>query len=98
LEKAERKAMPFEMTQERKLEIASRLAQELHVGLGDDLNKATKREVEKAGSSWRPRNASLRVKQAGNLWAWLQELSGGVGVETKEIAEEELEKIYENKP
>jgi hypothetical protein len=88
--------MPFEMTQERKLEIASRLAQELHTGLGDDLNKATKREAEKAGSSWRPRNASLRVKQAGILWAWLQVLSDGAGVETKEIVEEELKTICEN--
>jgi 2'-5' RNA ligase len=66
--------MPFEFSVARTFEIAVRLADELHQGLAQDLITAKAREAEKSGSSFRPKTALGRVKQAGNLVAWIKDM------------------------
>ena len=66
--------MPFEFSAAREVEIAIKLADELHQGLAHDLITAKAREAEKQGSSFRPKTALGRVKQAGNLVAWIKSM------------------------
>jgi hypothetical protein len=66
--------VPFDMSEARRFEIAIKLARELHQGLAQDLATAKAREAEKQGSSFRPRNALLRVKLAGNLLTWIEDM------------------------
>jgi 2'-5' RNA ligase len=66
--------VPFEFSAAREVEIAIKLADELHQGLAQDLATAEAREAAKRGSSFRPKTALGRVKQAGNLAAWIKDM------------------------
>ena len=66
--------MPFEFSVEGTFEIAIKLADELDHGLAHDLITAKAREAAKQGSSFRPKTALGRVKQAGNLVAWIKDM------------------------